>query len=129
MSDFNSFLGLHGAALPLRMERLQLLASNLANADTPNYKAKDLDFGAALQAQMASQQNVAKTSAEHIAGLADPEGIGHVWRIPTQPSLDGNTVETDVEQAQFARAALEYRASLGFVEGRMRSLMTAITGQ
>lgn len=125
----NAF-GLHASALPLRMERLQTLASNLANADTPGYKARDIDFTAALQAEMNASQVLASSNGAHLEPI-NPDGssIGQVWRVPTQPSLDGNTVETDVEQAQFARAALEYRASLSFLEGKTRTLLTAITGQ
>ena len=116
MSDATDLFGLHAAALPLREQRLKLLAANLANADTPHYKAVDIDFATALR-------RAAAGGAE--AALPAPV----LWRVPTQPSLDGNTVETDVEQAAFGRAALEYRVSLSLLEGRIRSLLTAITGQ
>jgi flagellar basal-body rod protein FlgB len=125
-----SLFGIHGAALSLRQERLQLLASNIANADTPNYKARDLDFQAALQRAIGEQPpgTPAQTHAGHKGGA--PIGVedGLVYRLPLQPSLDGNTVDGEFEKASFARAALEYRASLSFVEGRVRKLMTAITG-
>ena len=109
MNDPNSSLfGIHGAALSLRQERLKVLASNIANADTPNYKARDIDFAAALKHATESQ--------------AASETLSR------QPRLDGNTVDAEYEHASFARAAVEYRASLNFVDGRVRKLMTAITG-
>jgi len=120
----SSFLGVHGVALELREQRLQLLAANLANADTPGFKAQDLDFGSALQAAL---------SPGATAGGQDPvtnaATAARHERTGTQPSLDGNTVESEHENAAFAQAALEYRASLSFVEARVRSMLTAITGQ
>lgn len=130
MSDSTSLFGIHGRALALRQDRMQMLATNLANADTPNFKARDLDFAKALDAASGGQATLTVTSDRHLRaeGAADQAGR-LVWRVPTQPSLDGNTVETHIEQAAFAKAALEYRASLSFVEGRARGLLTAITGQ
>lgn len=116
MSDPKDLFGIHAAALPLREQRLKLIASNLANADTPHYKAVDLDFTTALRRAMSGAPDAAPSPPV-------------VLRTPNQPSLDGNTVETDVEQAAFARAALEYRVSLTLLEGRIRGLLTAITGQ
>lgn len=115
MSDATTVFGLHADALPLRQQRLELIASNLANADTPGYKAVDLDFGAALQ----------RATSGAGAGGRTPT----VERASSQPSLDGNTVEAHVEQAAYARAALEYRVSLSLLEGRIRGMLTAITGQ
>jgi flagellar basal-body rod protein FlgB len=119
-----SFLGIHGIALGLREQRLQLLAANLANADTPGFKAQDLDFNAALRA--ATDPGIAVTGGDPIDAAA---AAGRYSRTPTQPSLDGNTVESERENATFAQAALEYRASLSFIESRVRSMLTAITGQ
>lgn len=120
MSDF---LGIHGTALALREQRLQLLASNLANADTPGYQARDLDFSAALQAALmpASRENHdAIGSAAQAATFQRPQ---------LQNSLDGNSVDTQREQATFAQAALEYRASMSFVEAKVRTMLSAITGE
>ena len=119
MSDF---LGIHGTALALREQRLQLLSANLANADTPGFKAQDLDFTSALQAAL--QPNAAVGDA--IDGAA--QGARYA-RASSQPSLDGNTVDGEREHALFAQAALEYRASLNFVESKVRTMLTAITGQ
>jgi flagellar basal-body rod protein FlgB len=130
MSDSTSLFGIHGRALALRQDRMQMLATNLANADTPNFKARDLDFAKALDAASGGQATLTVTSQRHLSAEGAADRAGRlVWRVPTQPSLDGNTVETHIEQAAFAKAALEYRASLSFVEGRARGLLTAITGQ
>ena len=118
-----SFLGIHGTALALREQRLQLLAANLANADTPGFKAQDLDFNAALSAATAP---TAAANGDAIGTAAD---AARFLRSPSQPSLDGNTVEGEKENAAFAQAALEYRASMSFVESKVRSMLTAITGQ
>lgn len=119
-APFSDFMGIHGTALALRGQRMELLASNIANADTPNYKAKDMDFNAALDAAM---QPGGGDRLRTAVGAATYE------RLATQPSLDGNTVDGEQEKATFGRAALEYRASLSFVEAKVRSMMTAITGQ
>lgn len=120
----NTFLGIHGTALALREQRLQLLAANLANADTPGFKAQDLDFNAALNAALAP--TAAATGTDPISGAVSAARFA---RTATQPSADGNTVEGEKENAAFAQAALEYRASMSFVESKVRSMLTAITGQ
>ncbi|MCM2338180.1 MAG: flagellar basal body rod protein FlgB [Lysobacter sp.] len=116
----SSFLGIHGTALALREQRLQLLSANLANADTPNYKAQDLDFNRALQAAMQPGPG---------DGISQAGALARFERASSQPSLDGNTVDGDREKAAFGQAALEYRASLSFIESKVRSMLTAITGQ
>lgn len=128
----HALFGVHGDALALRNERLRVIASNLANADTPGFKARDIDFASALRDATdatAASSPLARTVAGHLPSLSAPLQPGEVYRVPTQPSLDGNTVDTNIENAAFARAALEYRASLGFVEDRARTLLTALTGQ
>ena len=119
----SELLGIHGTALALREQRMQLLAANIANADTPRYQAQDMDFNAALDAAL-------RPTA---AGGGDPLGAAaaaaRFTRPSSQPSLDGNTVDGDRENAAFAQATLEYRASLSFVESKVRSMLTAITGQ
>jgi flagellar basal-body rod protein FlgB len=119
-----SVLGIHGTALALRERRLQLLAANLANADTPGFKAQDIDFNAALGAALQPSAGAAGSDPIDAAVAA-----GRYARTPTQPSLDGNTVESEREKAGIAQAALEYRASLAFIESKVRSMLTAITGQ
>lgn len=122
MSEANpSFLGIHGHALAVREQRLQVLASNIANADTPGYKARDVDFQSALAAAM--------SPAGRIQGLHAVVQQAGYERAALQPSLDGNTVDSAQENAAFAQATIEYRASLSFVESKVRSMLTAITGQ
>jgi flagellar basal-body rod protein FlgB len=130
---FDNPFGLSALSLPLREQRLQVLASNLANADTPGYQARDFDFQAALgDAEAALRRPLVTPDRGHVDGIA--QGVGDTGsyvrvRAGLQPSLDGNTVNAETENATFSRAALEYRASLTFFESRVRGLMTAITGQ
>ncbi len=112
-----SLFGIHGAALELRSQRLGILTSNIANAATPGYKARDIDFGAALEAKMGGADN-----QRAIAGSTR-------YRVPVMPSLDGNTVELANEQMAFAENALAYSATLSFVQGRADKLTRALKGQ
>ena len=119
----------HEQALKFRAMRNQVLSSNIANADTPNYKARDLDFGTALQGAREDSLSLTRTSDLHAHAWGTTEsGARTVYRVPSQPSLDGNTVSTDVEQAAFAENALQYRASLAFLDGKIRTLRFAING-
>jgi len=116
-------------ALQFRANRNQVLSSNIANADTPNYKARDLDFGEALKGAQHDSIGLTKTSDLHKAAWGvSKDGARTMYRVPTQPSLDGNTVAMDVEQAAFAENALQYRASLAFLDGTIRSLRYALKG-
>jgi flagellar basal-body rod protein FlgB len=125
----------HSEALRLRSERSRVLASNIANADTPNYKARDIDFRSALaiatgaQPQRAAAQP-AQTSATHLGaagGTASTPTL--LYRTPLQTSLDSNTVDLDMERANFAENTVRYEASLRFLNGQIRTLLTAINGQ
>lgn len=118
-------------ALNLRAARQELLASNIANADTPNYKARDIDFASALRNALAGTSTelpVVKTSPMHLEGKAGGSIMGApvMYRKPVQPSADGNTVDMDVERAQFADNALRYEASVNFAG--MKSLLLALQG-
>ena len=131
--DLNKHLGVHAAALNLRSQRTEVLAANLANADTPGYRARDIDFKSALAA--ASNQNsgvhLATTRAGHI-GTATVNGQPAPelkYRTPLAPSLDGNTVDAQLEQSAFAENTVRYQATLSFLSSKFRGLMTAITGQ
>lgn len=110
-------LGIHATALRLRSQRLDILAGNIANAATPGYKARDLDFRAALDGATA-----AAASANAASGSALR------YRVPVQASLDGNTVELATEQTAFAENAVNYRASLSFLTGRIQTIMAALKG-
>jgi len=120
MSDF---LGIHGTALALREQRLQVLAANIANADTPGFQAQDVDFNAALRMATAPVQPPGTDPLAAAVAAARHDAPS------SQPSLDGNTVDPERARASFAQAALEYRASMSFVESKVRGMLTAITGQ
>jgi len=127
-------LGVHDNALMLRSQRTEVLARNIANADTPGYKARDLDFHAVLAAQtQAAKTNAGNIQATHSRHLSTDQGAAGSadlqYRMPLMPSLDGNTVEAQVEQAEFAENSLQFMASLRFVNGKFGSLMTAIKGE
>jgi flagellar basal-body rod protein FlgB len=127
----NDIFGNHELALMARARRAGVLAANLANADTPNYKARDIDFGAALQGAGAQADlALTTTSTAHLGG-ADrmPPGGELKYRIPYQPSLDGNTVETPIEMAAFSENAVRYQASLMFINRTISAIETALTGQ
>jgi flagellar basal-body rod protein FlgB len=120
-------------ALNLRAARQELIASNIANADTPNYKAKDVDFASALQGALSGsgqKLQVAATSPQHLAGATSESVMGApvMYRKPLQPSADGNTVDMDVERAQFADNALRYEASLTFVSNDVKNVLAALQG-
>lgn len=126
-NPLTSYFGVSAVAMPLRDQRMKLIASNLANADTPNYKARDIAFDDVLRQAAGTAAPLQTTDARHMNGLNLQPQLFE--RTPLQPSLDGNTVDPDIERAAYGRAALEYRASLSFVESKTRTLMTAITGE
>lgn len=117
----------HEHALTLRARRNEVLASNIANADTPNYKARDFDFAAAMRSQ---RRDAARLPADglQIGGAGNIRDLALQYRVPHQPTLDGNTVEADVEQAAFAENALHYRVSLAFLDAEIRTLKFALKG-
>lgn len=123
------YFGIHGTALALRSERMQILASNIANAATPGYKARDLDFAALLASgDTAPEAALASTQGRHLGAGA---GVASrlLYRQPLQPSLDGNSVELATEQVQFAETAIRYRSTLGLLGGRISGLMAALKGE
>jgi flagellar basal-body rod protein FlgB len=122
--------GIHAQALQLRARRGEVLGSNLANADTPNFKAQDLDFKTALSDATAQKTTtIATTQIGHIQPHGRVGGAQLLYRIPNQSSLDGNTVDTQIEQNRFAENAVRYRTSLRFLSGKIQGLMTAIRGE
>lgn len=128
--NFDNALGIHPQALMLREKRSELLASNLANADTPNYKARDLDFQAVLKGVVdTSAQSMERTHARHFSPNQQLLGATMMYRNPQNASLDGNTVEAHIEQAKYAENAVQYQASLRFINGKFSGLMTAIRGE
>ena len=123
--------GIHPQALALRARRSEVLAANLANADTPGYKARDFDFQDVLRNEAsASAQRMAVTQSGHIQTEPGPVTSDQMqFREPLQPSLDGNTVDTELEYSNYASNALEYQATLRFLDGKIKGLMLAIKGQ
>ncbi|MBT8098758.1 MAG: flagellar basal body rod protein FlgB [Gammaproteobacteria bacterium] len=122
-------VAMYEQALNFRARRNEVLASNIANADTPNYKSRDMDFREALKGAQSGSISMKKTSELH-QNTWNSQGVNAnlKYRVPTQPTLDGNTVETDVEQAAFAENAVQYRASLAFLDGHLKTLKFALKG-
>ena len=132
--SFSSALGIHEQALGLRAQRAEVLANNLANADTPGFKARDIDFKAVLGGQMNSQGmgkslEMQTTNGQHLphGQLGGPDAL--LYRTPSQPSMDGNTVDTQEEMAEFMKNTLQYQSSFQFLSGRFKSLNNAIRGE
>lgn len=120
--------GVHAEALQLRARRGELLASNLANADTPHYKARDIDFRDALSSAQAATA-LSTTHAGHMPMQGGGSSAQTMYTVPSHASLDGNTVDTQIEQMKFAENAVRYRTSLRFLSGKISGLMTAIKGE
>lgn len=126
--NFDTALGIHPLALAMREKRGELLAANLANADTPGYKARDLDFKSIFQQNPPQARPMERTQPGHFGPQTLLEARA-LYRNPSQVSLDGNTVEENVEQAKYAENTVQYQASLQFVSGKFSELMMAIRGQ
>lgn len=124
MDRLDRHFGLEARMLSHRAERMTVLASNIANAATPGFRARDLDFSALLGAQPAAP--LAATSSRHLQPADAASGPALRYRLPVNPSLDGNTVELATEQVQFAENALRYRMSLAVVNGRIDSIRSAL---
>jgi flagellar basal-body rod protein FlgB len=134
--NLDTYLGVHADALKIRGQRTEVLARNLANADTPGYQARDVDFRTALAkaggaAGVDAPIALAATNVNHL-GTSDASGAtpGNLkYRVPLAPALDGNSVDVQMEQAAFAENSVRFQATLTFLSARFRGLMTAITGQ
>lgn len=129
--SFDNAFGIHTKAMSLYAQRSSVLASNLANADTPDYKARDIDFRSMLSQAKGDAGRIQATHAKHF-GMGSTENdmsAETLYRTPLQPSLDGNTVDVQVEQAAFTDNAMRYMASLRFVTGRVQGLLTALRGE
>jgi len=123
----------HENALRLRAQRQQLLASNIANADTPNYKAKDIDFGKAMQTALtqgrsASQVAMAQTNPSHLSAELSAQLPNTFMRKPTQNNLDGNTVDMDVERNNFVENSMHYEADVNFTQNEIKGLLAVLQG-
>lgn len=135
LNKLDSALGFHQDALRIRAQRQEIIAANIANADTPNYKARDVDFKSAMQqvTQKATNGSLSTTSANHLNGSSTntvKTGLGEpLFRPIMQGSVDGNTVDMDVERNAFADNAIRYQASLQMMNGQIKKMLTAIQGQ
>lgn len=129
--SFEKALGIHETALRVRGQRASVLANNLANVDTPNYKARDLDFKEILAQKSGSGRHFAvqATNQRHIGGAAmGLEDPNMLYRVPHQPSIDGNTVEDQIEHAEYMKNALAFQASFTFLNSKFKGLTSAIRG-
>lgn len=130
---FDAALGIHPKALLLRTQRAEVLANNIANADTPNYKARDLDFRALLAEQQSERQGNMAMDVRHTGhqtNLISPDFAADLmYRNTTQPALDGNTVDMQREQAEYAQNAMAYQASFTFLNRKFSGLLSAIKGE
>lgn len=131
--NLDSYLGVHQDALKLQSKRMEVIADNLANSDTPGYKARDIDFRAAMASAGGADAPVelATTNPGHLGTDPSSEaGAANLkYRVPLAPALDGNTVDAQQEQAAFADNTVRYQATLTFLSARFKGLLTAITGQ
>ena len=132
-SRIDNMFQFNQAPLNLRASRQELIAANIANADTPNYKARDIDFASALRGAMTGSGTnlpVTTTSPAHLSGGSGESVMGApvLYRSVLQPSADGNTVDMDVERAQFADNALRYEASVKFVSDQAKDVLAALQG-
>ena len=131
-NKIDNSLSLQSQVLGLRAHRQQVLAGNIANADTPNYKARDFDFSAALKEVVAGRNGgnlpLLTTAVGHLSGGTEAGPARLMYRTPVQASVDGNTVEMDVERAQFSENAIQYEASLAFITGFFKTMTAAIQG-
>ena len=137
LGKLDNHMRFNETALNLRSQRQELLASNIANADTPNYKARDIDFASALKGALAANTPpagvLAKTAPGHVGGAGQrgdflPNGTPVLYRSAAQGSADNNTVDMDVERNQFTDNALRYEAGITFINMQIRGMMTAIQG-
>ncbi|HEY9545295.1 MAG TPA: flagellar basal body rod protein FlgB [Solimonas sp.] len=122
MAIDNVTFGIQEQALQVQRRRLELIAANIANADTPGFQARDIDFRKVLES--AQKSAISPGAMTQTLSSATPQ-----YRTALQPAVDGNTVDVQVEQGQFADATLRYQASLSFLDSRIKSLITALTGQ
>ena len=130
IGKLDDYLHFNETALNLRSQRQQLLASNIANADTPGYKARDIDFTSALAGAMSGASPTAAVLSRNAAAPAAALGAPAVplYRTPVQGAVDGNTVDMDVERNQFADNAIRYEAGITLLNAQIRHMMAAIQG-
>lgn len=129
--NLDKIFGIHAQAAQLRSYRGEILAQNIANAETPGYKARDINFDSVLKNISEAGNQGATQFANQGDGFPSKTQLRNelLYRVPMQPSLDGNTVDLDTEKAEFSRNALGYQASMNFLNGEIRGILTAIKGE
>ncbi len=129
--SFDKALGVHAHAMELRTQRAEILANNLANADTPGFKARDIDFQRILREQVGQQDSLAlkTTDGQHLPQGEMQSADALLYRSPLQPAVDGNTVETQREIAEFSKNAMDFQASFSFLNSKFKGLTSAIKGE
>ena len=127
MSLFDTALNTHAKSLTARSQRVEVLAQNIANADTPNFKARDIEFKQVFR--NASEDTMQTTHGKHLALPVDENPDGMMYRIPFNVAFDGNTVELNIEQAQYGKAAAEYQATVNFLQDEISGLRKALRGE
>ena len=133
--SFDKALGIHEKALGFRAQRAEVLANNIANADTPNYKARDMDFSSVLAAETGKQQGgrfaMDRTNSRHIEaeGLAIAADDTLKYRTPLQPSIDQNTVDAQIEQSNYTENAVGFQASFTLLNSKFKGLVSALRGE
>jgi flagellar basal-body rod protein FlgB len=128
VSLLNDPFGIHARALVLRDMRSTIIAANLANSDTPNYLARDIDFREVL-AGTGGAGMMSTTDSQHMSSVFGAAGSSVMYRIPNSPSIDGNTVEVDREQAAFSENSMRYQATLTFLNSRISGIRKALKGE
>jgi len=128
--NFDKALGSHERALMIQSRRTSAISSNIVNADTPEYKARDVDFKQVLKRSQGDFLSMKATSSKHMqAEGVDTMGVALKYRIPLQPSLDGNTVDLDQEKSAYAENAMRYQTTLQFLTGRFQGIRGALRGE
>ncbi|MCP4490520.1 MAG: flagellar basal body rod protein FlgB [Gammaproteobacteria bacterium] len=131
--SFEKAFSIHDDAMVMRARRSSLLASNIANADTPNYKARDIDFRAVLHSMQSPQTGgklvLTGTHQNHLSGTNTKMDVDVQYRNPLHAALDGNTVDSHVEQARFTENAIQYQASFTLLNGRISGIVSALRGE
>ena len=129
--NLDKLFGIHAQAAQLRSFRGEVLANNIANADTPNYKSRDIDFKSILK-QIDGQGSVdfGRSNKAHMK-LSNQGKLERdlLYRVPAQPALDGNTVDMDIEKAEFSNNAMAYQVTMSFINGKVKGIMSAIRGE
>jgi flagellar basal-body rod protein FlgB len=126
---FDKALGIHQQAIQVRADRAEVLANNIANADTPNYQSRDMDFKAILNNESTNVLTANTTNTGHAPTVIHPDFAADLmYKIPTQPSVDGNTVDVQQEMADFGQNSLAYQASFEFLNSKFKGLKLAVKG-